>query len=126
MNYSKIGTVIILAIFLIIIIGSIIIIMLIPMSSNKIKRFLEDIYGDNEVGDTVCEHGAKIIEKKVRRLRQMPDYNILCICFEFSDGRLAEFALKNKGLYDSFNVGDAGSLYYIGNRFKYFKINRSR
>lgn len=101
------------------------IVMMIPVSSPKLKHFLEDIYGDNDIGETVCSNGAKVVLKRIRTVKQMPDYKILCIKFELPNGVTAEFAIRDKQIYDDISVGDVGSLYYVGNRFIEFKNDRS-
>lgn len=101
------------------------VVMMIPLSSHKLKHFLEDIYGDNDIGETVCSNGVKVILKKIRTVKQMPDYKILCIRFELQDGAVAEFAIRDKQIYDDISEGDVGSLYYVGNRFIEFTSDRS-
>ena len=101
------------------------VVMMIPLSSTKLKHFLEDIYGDNDIGETVCSNGAKVVLKKIRTAMQMPDYKILCIRFKLQNGAVAEFAIRDKQIYDDISVGDVGSLYYVGNRFIEFKNDRS-
>ena len=101
------------------------VVMMIPLSSTKLKHFLEDIYGDNDISETVCSNGAKVVLKRIRTVKQMPDYKILCIKFELPNGVTAEFAIRDKQIYDDISVGDVGSLYYVGNRFIEFKNDRS-
>ena len=101
------------------------IVMMIPLSSTKLKHFLEDIYGDNDIGETVCSNGAKVVLKRIRTVKQMPDYKIFCIRFKLQNGAVAEFAIRDKQIYDDISEGDVGSLYYVGNRFIEFKQNRS-
>ena len=101
------------------------IVMMIPVSSPKLKHFLEDIYGDSDIGEPVCSNGAKVVLKRIRTVKQMPDYKIFCIRFKLQNGAVAEFAIRDKQIYDDISEGDVGSLYYVGNRFIEFKQNRS-
>lgn len=51
--------------------------MVIPASSTKLKRFLEDIYGDNEVGQPICASDVRVSAKRTITAKQMPDYRFI-------------------------------------------------
>lgn len=95
----------------------------VPIGIKAGKQTNNDIYGNDETGETKTELGAKIIA-----LRNSPhplNKTVLIdkVVFQLTNGERIEFAINDKTLYSTFIDGDIGELKYRGKQFIEFKRN---
>ena len=100
-----------------------IMIVAIPAGIAASKKANKDIYGDNEVGETVKEATAKIVEKNSTAHPLSPTIMVNAIVFELENGNRVELAIKDSSVYGVLIVGDCGTLSYQGKKFVSFERN---
>ena len=97
----------------------------IPAGLAMSKKTNNNIYGDDEYGETKEEKNAKIIARRTvpHPLNQAVMINM--VVFELANGSRVELAIKDPNTYGVMVEGDRGTLKYQGKKFVDFERGSS-
>lgn len=93
----------------------------IPVGIAMSKKINNNIYGDNEYGETKEEKNAKIMAIRTARHPLNQGVMINMAIFELENGNRLEFAIKDPTTYGIMVEGDCGTLKYQGKKFVSFE-----
>jgi len=99
----------------------VIMIFAIPAGLAMGKKTNNDIYGDDEYGETKEEKNAKIVATRNTPHPLNQTIFVYMVVFELADGSRIELAIKDAATYGILIEGDCGTLKYQGKKFISFE-----
>lgn len=99
----------------------VIMIFAIPAGLNAAKKTNNNIYGDDEYGETKEEKNARIIARRTTPHPLNQTVMINMVVFELANGSRVELAIKDPNTYGIMVEGDCGTLKYQGKKFVGFE-----
>ena len=93
----------------------------IPTGLAMSKKTNNNIYGDDEYGETNEAKNVKIIARRTSPHPLNQTVMINMVVFELSNGSRVELAIKDPNTYSIMVEGDLGTLKYQGKRFVGFE-----